>query len=78
MSKKQVFLCQCSYMINCNENENDNEKTDHMNKTSIDQNVDIVINIQNKLCLGKRMPLCNKQHLTIHTGKICVLLITVL
>ena len=47
-------------MINCNENENDNEKTDHMNKTSVDQNVDIVINIQNIVCLRKRTPLCYK------------------
>ena len=27
-------------MINCNENENDNERTDHINKTYIDQDVD--------------------------------------
>ena len=33
MSKKQVFLCQWDYMINCNEDENDNEKTSHVNKT---------------------------------------------
>ena len=33
MSKKQVFLSQWDYIINCNENENDNEKTDHINKT---------------------------------------------
>ena len=26
-------------MINCDENENDNEKTDHINKTEIDQDV---------------------------------------
>ena len=33
MSKKQVFMCQWIYMIICNENKNDNEKTDHINKT---------------------------------------------
>ena len=33
MSKKQVFLCQWDYRINCNENENDNKETDHVNKT---------------------------------------------
>ena len=33
MSKKQVFLSQWNYMINCNENKNDNEKKDHINKT---------------------------------------------
>ena len=32
-------------MINCNENENDNEKIDPMNKTLIDQDVYIVTNI---------------------------------
>ena len=47
-------------MINCNENENDNEKTDRMNKTWIDQDVDIVTNIQSIACLGKRMHPCNK------------------
>ena len=31
-------------MINCNENENDNEKTDHINKTQIGQDVDIESN----------------------------------
>ena len=64
MSKKQVFLCHWGYMINCNENENDNEKTDHINKTWIDQDIDILTNMQNIACLGKRMPLCNKQHLS--------------
>ena len=28
-------------MINCNQNENDNGKVDHTNKTNIDQDVDI-------------------------------------
>ena len=51
-------------MINCNENENDNEKIDRINKTWIDQDIDIVTNIQNIACFGKRMPLCNKQLLS--------------
>ena len=46
MSKKQVFCTKWVYMINCNENANDNEP-DRMNKTSIDQDVEIVANIQN-------------------------------
>ena len=36
MSKKQIFLFQWDYMINCNENENDNRKINHVNKISID------------------------------------------
>ena len=64
ISKKQIFLCQWDYKINCNENENDNRKTDHINKTQIDQDLDIEINIQNIARLGKTMPLCNKQHLS--------------
>ena len=31
--KKQVSLSQWDYRINCNGNENDNEKKDHINKT---------------------------------------------
>ena len=50
-------------MINCYENENDNGKIDHINKTKTDLDVDIERNIQNIACLGKTMPLCNKQHL---------------
>ena len=66
MSEKQVFLCQWDYMINCNEN--DNEKTDHLNKTFIDQDLD---RIQNIACLGKTMPLCNnKQHLSNIVGSV--------
>ena len=48
-------------MTNYNENENDNEKTDHIDKTKIDQY------IQNIACLCKTiplMPLCNGQHLS--------------
>ena len=33
MSKKQVFLSQWDYIVNCNEN--NNEKNDHINKTKI-------------------------------------------
>ena len=63
MSKKQVFLCQWDYMINCNENEYDNGTIDPINKTYIDQDVDMERNIEHVACLGKTMSLCNKQHL---------------
>ena len=33
MSKRQICLCQWDYIFNCNENENQNGKMDHMNKT---------------------------------------------
>ena len=56
-------------MINCNENENDNGKIDHINKTNIDPDVDIEINIENIACLG-RMSLCNKQNLSNIWGSI--------
>ena len=54
-------------MINCNENENDNGKIDHINKTYMDQDLDIETNIENiaSVCLGKIICLCNKQHLRI-------------
>ena len=42
-------------MIYCNENENDNEKTNYINKYT---------NIQHIACLGRTMPLCNKQYLS--------------
>ena len=45
MSEKQVCLYQWDHLINCNEN--DNWKIDHINKTYIDQNVDIETNIEN-------------------------------
>ena len=52
-------------MINCNENENDNDKIDHINKTYRDQDVDIETNIENIVCrLGKTMSLCSKQRLS--------------
>ena len=50
-------------MINSNENENDNGKIYHLNKTYIDQGLDIDTNIVNIACFGKTMPLCSKQHL---------------
>ena len=70
MSEKQVFLCQWDYIMNCNENENDNVKADRINKTWIDQDLDIKTNMQNIACLGKTMPLCNKQHLSNIWGSI--------
>ena len=53
-------------MINCNEN----EKTDPINKTKIDQRVDIETNIQNIAFLGNRISLCNKQDLSNIWGSI--------
>ena len=50
-------------MINCNENDNDNGKIDHINITEIDLEVDIETNAQNIVCLGKTMSLRNKQQL---------------
>ena len=44
-------------MINCNENENYNDKTDHINKTYRAQNVGIETNIENTVCLSKTMSL---------------------
>ena len=51
-------------MINCNENKMDNGTIDHINKTYIDQDVDIETNIENLACLGKTMSLWIKQHLS--------------
>ena len=51
--KKQVCLCQGDYRINCNENENNNGKTDHINSTNIDQDLDIEASKENIACLGK-------------------------
>ena len=51
-------------MINCDVNENDNDIIDHINKTCIDQDVDVETNIENIGCLGKTMLLCNRQHLS--------------
>ena len=51
-------------MINCSENENDHGNIDHINKTYIDQDVDIDTSIENIACLGKTVSLCNKQHLS--------------
>ena len=36
-------------MINCNQNENDNGKVDHINKKNVHQDVDIEKNIENIL-----------------------------
>ena len=57
-------------MINCNENEYNNGKMDHINRTNIDQYLDIEANKENIACLGKIMPLCNKQHLSNIWGSI--------
>ena len=45
-------------------NENYNSKVEYINKTYIDQDVDIETNIENIACLGKKISLCNKQHLS--------------
>ena len=42
-------------MVNCNENEDDNGQKDNINKTYIDQDVDIATIIENIACLGKAM-----------------------
>ena len=41
MSKKQLCLLQRDYKINCNKNDNDNGKIDHIDEKYIDQDVDI-------------------------------------
>ena len=51
-------------MLNCNENEYDNSTIDHINKTYIDQDVDMERNIEHVACLGKTISLCIKQHLS--------------
>ena len=43
-------------MINCNEN--GNGTIDHINKTCMDQDVDMETNTENVACLGKTMSLC--------------------
>ena len=43
---------------------NDNGKRNHINKTHIDQDVDIETNIENIGCIGKTLSLCNQQHLS--------------
>ena len=48
-------------MIHWNKNENDNCKIGHINKTYINQDVDIETNTESIVFLGKTMPLCNKQ-----------------
>ena len=51
-------------MIKCNKNEYGNGRIDRINKTNIEQHVDIEINIKNIECLGKKMSLSNTQHLS--------------
>ena len=51
-------------MINCDVNENDNCKRDHINMTYIDRDVDMETNIENIGCIGKTMSLYSKQHLS--------------
>ena len=60
---KNKFVC-INEIINCNGNENDNDKIDHINKAYKGQDIDIETNIENIVCLGKTMSLCNKQHLS--------------
>ena len=52
MSKKQICLYQWDFMINCYENENDNDKVDHLNKTNINEDVDKETSIGYIVCLG--------------------------
>ena len=65
MKKKQVYLYWWNYSINCNENENDKSRIDHINKTYIDQGLDKETNIKNIAWFGKTMSLCNKQQLRL-------------
>ena len=58
MSKKKFFSA--CYMINYQENENNNGKIDFVNKVSIDQVVGIETNIQSITCLGQTILLCNQ------------------
>ena len=58
-------------MINCNDNESDNDKVDHITKVNIDQQVvGIETNTENIACLGKIISLCNKQYCSIVWGSI--------
>ena len=74
MSKKQVCPYQLDDMINCNENENYNDKTDHINEIYRAQNVGIETNIENTVCLSKAISLAMyqatlKQHLRLNLLK---------
>ena len=64
MSKKQVCLYQWDYIINCNENKNDDSKIVHVNKTYIDQVIGIETNVESMAFFGNTMLICNKQHLS--------------
>ena len=66
MYKTEVCLYDWDYMTNCNKNESVNGKVDHINKTNIDQYVDIEANIENIACLGKTISLSNKATLKQH------------
>ena len=57
-------------MIKSSENENDNEKADHINKTWIHQDIKIETEVQNIACLGKIVSFCNKQHLSNIWGSV--------
>ena len=57
MSKKK-FLSVC-YMLNYQENKNDDGKVDYVNKVSISQDVDIATNIRSITCLDRTILLCN-------------------
>ena len=48
--------------MNFKENENDDGKMNHINKTLIDQDLDIETNLQNMACLGKANASIYKQH----------------
>ena len=66
MSKNQICLYQWDYMINCNENEDDNGTINYIIKTYIDQDVDIETNTENIAGLDKAMSLTRlKQHLRL-------------
>ena len=56
---KKVCLYRWCYIINCKENDNGNDKIDHINKIYKDQDADIETNMQNIVCLCKTLPLCN-------------------
>ena len=69
MSKKQVCLFRWDYVTNCNENKNDDGKINPINKTYIDQDVDIKTNIENIAFHGMTMSFFNKQHFRLNLWK---------
>ena len=56
-------MYQWDYLINCNKNDNDNGKIDHIDEKYIDQDVNMETNTENTVCLGKTISLHNTQHL---------------